>query len=841
MAEELRTIEPINITTEMRESYIDYAMSVIIGRALPDVRDGMKPVHRRILYAMNELGLTPERQFRKSVRIVGDVLGKFHPHGDASVYDAMVRMAQDFSMRYPTVKGHGNFGSIDGDSAAAMRYTEAKLDRISMEMLRDINKDTVEFIDNFDGSESEPTVLPSRFPHILVNGSSGIAVGMATNIPPHNLGEVVDACIAYIDNPDITVKELMKYLKGPDFPTGGIIMGKQGILDTYETGRGHIIVRSRVEIIKGKNGREQIVISEIPFGVNKAKLILKIANLVNNKKIEGISEIRDETDLKKGINIVIDVKRDANASVILNQLYKHTQLEDTFGAIMLALVTDKTGKSYPKVLSLPQILKEYLNFQKQVITRRTQFDLGKAERRAHILEGLIIALDNIDRVIEIIRASQDGKQAKGRLIDEFELSEEQAQAILDMRLQRLTGLEREKLDNEYNELQKQIAFLKEILNNEQKLLSIIKEELIEIKEKYGDERRTSFDSAPENLQIGDFIDEEDVVITLTHVGYAKRIPIATYRNQKRGGRGIVGVNPREEDFIEHLFTMSTHHYLLFFTNKGKVYRLKGYEIPEAGRNSSGKAIVNLLPLEKDEVITALLPVKDFDDRDLLMVTKNGLVKKTALKEFDSSRKNGLIAINLNEGDELISAHLVDNNEDIIIGTHNGYAIRFEPNLIRRMGRGAIGVRGISLREDDYVVGMDVVNDNDYILGVSEKGFGKLTEAKQYRPQKRGGRGVSTYKITEKTGKLSGLITCNLDDEIMLINNSGIVVRLSSNEISQTGRNTQGVRLMKLAEDENIATISKVYLYASSEEEKELFEGQEALEVLEEVETTIENE
>ncbi len=843
MAEEkdLKTIEPTNITTEMRESYIDYAMSVIIGRALPDVRDGMKPVHRRILYAMNELGLTPERQFRKSVRIVGDVLGKYHPHGDASVYDAMVRMAQDFSMRYTTVKGHGNFGSVDGDAPAAMRYTEAKLDRIAMEMLRDINKDTVDFIDNFDGSEAEPVVLPSRFPHLLVNGSSGIAVGMATNIPPHNLGEVVDACIAYIDNPDITVKELMEYLKGPDFPTGGIIMGKRGIRETYETGRGHITVRSKVEIESLKNGKEQIVVSELPFGVNKAKLILKIANLVNTKRIEGITEIRDESDFKNGIRIVIDVRRDANANVILNQLYKHTQLEDTFGAIMLALVQDEYGRAEPKTLNLKEILQEYVTFQEEVITRRTKFDLKKAEARAHILEGLIKALDNIDRVIEIIRSSHDGKEAKANLTAEFDFSDTQAQAILDMRLQRLTGLEREKLTNEYEDLLAQIKKLKEILEDENKLLGIIKEELREIKAKYGDERRTSFAEAAQDLELGDYIDEEDVVITLTHRGYAKRIPIETYRNQRRGGRGIVGVNPRDNDFIEHLFTMSTHHYLLFFTNQGKVYRLKGYEIPEASRSSSGKAIVNILPLENGEEITALLPVKDFDDRDLIMVTKYGLVKKTKLKDFDTSRRNGLIAINLREGDELISAEIIKENDDIIIGTHEGQAIRFGSNQVRQMHRNSMGVRAIRLKDGDYVIGMGQVDEGDYILTVTDKGFGKLTKEENYRLQRRDGKGISTYKLTDKTGKLIGILTVTLDDEIMLINNAGIVVRMSANGISQTGRNTQGVRLMRLAEDERVATISKVYLFASSQEEEEIFEDQEDLGVLEDVERELEQD
>lgn len=842
MAEELaRKIEPVNITTEMRDSYIDYAMSVIIGRALPDVRDGMKPVHRRILYAMNELGLTPERQFRKSVRIVGDVLGKYHPHGDASVYDAMVRMAQDFSTRYPTVTGHGNFGSVDGDSAAAMRYTEAKLGRISMEMLRDINKDTVDFMDNFDGSETEPEVLPSRFPHLLVNGSSGIAVGMATNIPPHNLGEVVDACIAYIDNPEISIQDLMHYLKGPDFPTGGIIMGRNGIRETYETGRGHILIRSKTEIIEHKNGKSSIIVSEIPYGVNKAKVIERIAHLVNNKKIEGITEIRDESDLKQGIRIVIEVKRDSNPNVVLNQLFKHTQLEETFGAIMLALVQDQFGRTTPKVLNLKDILVEYTNFQKEVIRRRTQFDLKKAERRAHILEGLIIALDNIDEIIELIRSSQSGQIAKEKLIERFNLSDVQSQAILDMRLQRLTGLEREKLNNEYAELQKNIKELKEILNNEKKLLGIIKEELLEIKRKYGDERRTDFADKPEELELGDYITEEDVVITMTHVGYAKRIPIDTYRSQRRGGRGIIGVNTRDDDFIEHLFTMSTHHYLLFFTNKGKVYRLKGYEIPEANRNSIGKAIVNMLPLESDERITALLPVKDFDERDMIMITKHGMIKKIALKELDSSRKNGLLAIRLRDGDELIGAHLIEGNQDLIVGTRNGYASRFNSSQLRRMHRNGMGVRAVRLRDQDYIVGMDIVTDDNYVLSVTENGYGKLTIGNQYNVQNRGGLGVTSHRLTDKNGKVIGFMTVDLDDEIILINNNGVIVRLATSDISQTGRSTQGVILMRLNDDENVVTMSKVYQQASTEEEEILFEAEEALDSIEEVEEILAHE
>ncbi len=837
MAENINQIEPVNITTEMKDCYIDYAMSVIVGRALPDVRDGLKPVHRRILYAMNELGLTPEKQFRKSVRIVGDVLGKFHPHGDASVYDAMVRMAQDFSMRYTTVRGHGNFGSIDGDAPAAMRYTEAKLDRIAMEMLRDINKDTVDFIDNFDGSETEPVVLPSRFPHLLVNGSSGIAVGMATNIPPHNLGEVVDACVAYIDNPDISVAELMTYIKGPDFPTGGTIVGTEGVRKMYETGKGPILVKSKVEIKEAKNGRHQIVISELPFNVNKARLILSMANLVNSKKIQGITEIRDESDLKKGINIVIDVRRDANANVILNQLFKHTQLQDSFNATMLALVQDKRGKSTPKILTLRDILREYLDFQKEVISRRTRFDLNKAESRAHILEGLIVALDNIDEVIGIIRASHTGAEAKTRLTERFELDDVQAQAILDMRLQRLTGLEREKLESEFKSLQEKIKELKAILNDEGKLLALIKEELLEIKSKYSDERRTGFERKRKELETGDYIKEEDVVITITHAGYVKRIPVDTYKSQKRGGRGIQGVNTRENDFIEHLFTMSTHHHLLVFTNKGLVYRLKGYDIPEATRNSSGRSIVNLLPLDSDEKITAVLPVREFDDeRYLLSVTRDGLVKKTKLNEFNTNRKNGLNAINLREGDEMIAAHLIGEDQDIIIATHDGYAIRFNCKDVKSVLRYSQGVKGISLRPGDYVVGVALVSPGQKVLSVTENGFGKLTVEDEYRRQNRSGRGILTYKITDKTGKMTGFVAVDDEDEVMLINSDGVVVRIMAKDISVVGRNTQGVRLMRLNGDQKIATISKVYHMAGKDDE-----AQEDLEVLVETEKELEEE
>lgn len=806
-------IEEVNIEEEMKECYVDYAMSVIIGRALPDVRDGLKPVHRRILYAMSELGMTPDKPTRKSARIVGEVLGKYHPHGDTAVYDAMVRMAQDFSTRYMTIFGQGNFGSIDGDGAAAMRYTEAKMSKIALEMLRDINKDTVDFIPNFDESEMEPEVLPARVPHLLVNGSAGIAVGMATNIPPHNLGEVVDGTIAYIDNPDITIDELMTHIKGPDFPTGGTLLGKAGIKEAYRTGRGRIKVRSKVEMETTKKGRKQIVVTEIPYMVNKAKLVEKIAELVKEKRVEGIADLRDETDLKKGIRIVIELKRDANETIILNQLYKHTQLQDTFGVIMLALVGNEHDKKKlePKVLNLKQVLYYYIEHQKEIITRRTIFDLKKAEARAHILEGLRIALDNIDEVIALIRAAKDGKEAKIQLMERFALTEIQAQAILDMRLQRLTGLEREKIEEEYAELQKMIAEYKAILADEQLVLNIIKDELTEIKEKYGDERRTSFDIDVEDFDVEDLIEEEEVVITMTHIGYVKRIPADTYRSQKRGGKGITALSTRENDFVEHLFTTTTHHFLLFFSNKGKVYRLKAFEVPEGGRTARGTAIVNILQLDPDEKITTMIPVKEFTaDKCLIMATKQGIIKKTDLTEYDSSRKNGIIGINLREGDELINVRLVEENEEIVMGTQKGYAIRFASQEVRPLKRTSIGVRGIELRDDDVVVGMDIVSDDLFVLCVSDNGYGKLTSGDQYRSQKRGGKGVQTYKVTKKTGELVGFCVISRDGEIMMINNQGVVIKLEGSDISTVGRNTQGVRLMKLQAGEQIATISKVY-------------------------------
>ncbi|WP_175440913.1 DNA gyrase subunit A [Acetobacterium wieringae] len=803
---EFDRVKSINIEEEMKTSYIDYAMSVIIGRALPDVRDGLKPVHRRIIFAMSELGLTPDKPFRKSARIVGDVLGKYHPHGDSSVYDAMVRMAQDWSTRYLLVNGQGNFGSVDGDSPAAMRYTEAKMGKITVEMLRDINKETVDFGPNFDESEKEPMVLPSKFPNLLVNGSSGIAVGMATNIPPHNLGEIIDGTMAFIDDPDISIDELMKYVKGPDFPTAGIVLGKSGIKSAYRTGRGRIKVRGKVDVVTTKKGKKQIIITEIPYMVNKSKLVEKIAELVKEKKIEGISDLRDESDLKKGMSIIIDLKRDANETIILNQLYKHTQLQETFGVIMLALVNNE-----PKVLNLKEILFHYIEHQKEIITRRTIFELKKAEARAHILEGLKIALDHIDEVIKLIRAAADGKAAKEQLIERFKLSEIQAQAILDMRLQRLTGLEREKIEEEYKEIMLTIAKLKAILADGQLVLNIIKEELIEIKEKYGDKRRTSFDIDVEDFEIEDLIKEEEVVITMTHIGYVKRITADNYRSQKRGGKGITALSTRENDFVEHLFTTTTHHYLMFFTNLGKVYRLKAFEIPEGGRTARGTAIVNLLPLEEGEQIATMIPVKEFTaDKYLIMATKQGIIKKTDLTEYDTSRKNGIIAINLREGDELINVRLVEQDEEIVMGTQCGYAIRFNSEEVRPISRTSIGVRGIELREDDVVVGMDIVKEELFVLCVSENGYGKLSASDLYRPQKRGGKGVQTYKVTKKTGELVGFCVISRDGEIMMINNQGVVIKLEGNDISAVGRNTQGVRLMKLSPDESIATISKVY-------------------------------
>ena len=794
---------PIDINEEMQRCYIDYSMSVIVGRALPDVRDGLKPVHRRILYSLHELGIYPDKGYRKCARIVGDVLGKYHPHGDSSVYDALVRMAQDFSMRYMLVDGHGNFGSVDGDSPAAMRYTEAKMNKIAVEMLRDINKDTVDFGPNFDGEEKEPMVLPSRFPNLLVNGSAGIAVGMATNIPPHNLGEVIDGTVMLIDNPDSTVADLMTVIKGPDFPTAATIMGKSGIRAAYETGKGKITVRAKAEI-EEENSRHRIVVTEIPYQVNKAKLIESIAELVKDKKIVGISDLRDESD-REGMRIVIELKKDANPNVILNLLYKHTKMQDTFGVIMLALVDNQ-----PQILNLKQILEHYIAYQKEVITRRTIFDLNKAKARAHILEGLIIALDYIDEVISIIRNSKTNEIAKTTLIDKFGLSEKQAVAILEMKLKKLTGLEREKIEEEYEELIKQIDYLTSILESEEKLFAVIKSELIEIKNKYNDERRTHIEEVVNDIDIEDLIQEEEVTITLTHAGYIKRISSDTYSAQRRGGKGIQAMTTKEDDYVEHVMVTSTHSDVLFFTNKGRVYKLRAYRIPEAGRTAKGTNIVNLIAIEPDERIETILTVRD-DVREgfLFMGTKKGLVKKTPLEEFKNLRKNGLIAINLREGDELLKVKITRGDADIIMVTQNGYAIKFNEKSVRPMGRTASGVRAINLKDDDIAVCMDIAVKGEEVLVISENGFGKRTPIEQYKIQQRNGVGLITYKISEKTGKLAGATICKPDDELMLINSSGVAIRINVSDISVTSRSAMGVTLMRTNEDEKVVAITKI--------------------------------
>lgn len=814
MDDENNRIIPVDLKDEMKKCYIDYAMSVIVERALPDVRDGLKPVHRRILFSMNELGVTADKPYRKSARIVGDVLGKYHPHGDASVYDAMVRLAQDFSIRYMLIDGHGNFGSVDGDSAAAMRYTEARMSKIASELMRDIEKDTVDFIPNFDDTLKEPTVLPSRFPNLLVNGSQGIAVGMATNIPPHNLGEVIDGVVMMIDNPDVTIKELMTKIKGPDFPTAGIIMGKTGIKEAYETGRGKIKVRAKAVIEEMPNGKSRIVVTEIPYMVNKARLIEKIAELVRDKKIEGISDLRDESD-REGMRVVIELKRDANANVVLNLLYKHTQLEDTFGIIMLALVDGQ-----PKTLNLREIIRHYLDFQKEVIVRRSQFDLKKAEARAHILEGLRIALDNIDEVVSIIRHSKTVNDAKQNLMSRFGLTDVQSQAIVDMRLARLTGLEREKIEEEYAEVIKTINYLKEVLANERLQYQIVKDEILEIRKKYADARRTKIVARAQEIEIEDLIAEEDVVITLTHFGYIKRLKIDTYTAQKRGGKGISGLSTREEDVVEHLFITSTHNNILFFTNQGRVYTMKAFEVPEASRQAKGTAIVNLLQLNSREKIQAVMTIKEFeDDKFIVMATREGIIKKTPLVQFSAIRKNGLYAINLKQGDELIGIKLTDEKQELIIVTSNGYSIRFPETDVRSMGRSAAGVKAITLREGDVAVGMDVVDNTSELLTVSEKGFGKRTPLSEYSPQGRGGKGIKTYKVTDKTGKLVGAKVVKNTDEILLINNQGTVIRLNVGEISETSRNTLGVTLMKSGEDISVVSIAKV-----NNEDKEVIES-----------------
>jgi DNA gyrase subunit A len=802
--EENNRILPIEIAEEMKKSYIDYSMSVIVGRALPDVRDGLKPVHRRILYSMSELNLTPDKPYRKSARIVGDVLGKYHPHGDSAVYLAMVRMAQDFSTRGLLVDGHGNFGSVDGDSPAAMRYTEARMSKLALELLRDIDKETVDFVPNFDESLKEPAVLPSRYPNLLVNGSNGIAVGMATSIPPHNLGEVIDATVHLIDNEECSVDDLMKFVKGPDFPTSAIIMGKENIAEAYRTGRGKVKVRARAVIEELPKGKQQIVVTEIPYQVNKAKLVERIAELVKDKKVEGISDLRDESN-RNGMRIVIELKRDVNANIVLNNLYKHSQMEETFSVIMLALVNGQ-----PKVLNLKQILYHYVQHQKDVVTRRTKFELNKAEARAHILEGLRIALDNIDAVISLIRASKTTQEAKSGLMEKFGLTDIQAQAILDMRLQRLTGLERDKIEAEYEELIKKINRLKEILANERLLLNVIKEEMLIIKENYADERRTEIRHAEGEIDMRDLIEDEEIAITLTHFGYIKRLPADTYKSQKRGGRGISALTTREEDFVKHLVSTTTHSKLLFFTNKGRVFRLNAYEIPEGKRQAKGTAIVNLLQLGPNEKIATLLAIDEKEDNKyLLLATKNGIVKKTDREEFKNINKAGLIAIGLREDDELIGVKVTDGNKDVLLVTKEGMSIRFDENDIRSMGRSAMGVKGITLSNDDKVVSMSLCEEGTDVLVVSENGFGKRTDINEYRTQIRAGKGIKTYNIAEKTGKLVGAEMVNEDDEMMIINSDGVLIRLRVNEISLFGRVTSGVKLMKTDDEVNVVSISKI--------------------------------
>ncbi|MFJ7186499.1 DNA gyrase subunit A [Lysinibacillus xylanilyticus] len=807
-------VKGVNITKEIETSFLDYAMSVIVSRALPDVRDGLKPVHRRILYGMQELGNTADKAYKKSARIVGDVMGKYHPHGDSSIYDAMVRMAQNFSYRYMLVDGHGNFGSVDGDGAAAMRYTESRMSRIAMEMLRDINKDTIDYTDNYDGSEKEPIVLPSRYPNLLVNGAAGIAVGMATNIPPHQLGETIDAVIALSDNPAITTEELMEIIPGPDFPTGGLILGRSGIRRAYETGRGSIIIRAKVEIEQKSNGKETILIHELPYQVNKAKLIEKIAELVRDKKIDGITNLRDESD-RRGMRVVIEIRKDANANVVLNNLYKQTAMQSSFGINMLSLVNGQ-----PKVMGLKEMLHHYLEHQKVIIRRRTEFDLRKAEDRAHILEGLRIALDHIDEIIAIIRGSRSGDEAKPQLMERFNLSERQAQAILDMRLVRLSGLEREKIEAEYQELQILIAELKAILADEAKIVDIIRTEILELKERFNDKRRTEITSGGlEMIEDEDLIPVENSVVTLTHNGYIKRLAANTYRSQKRGGRGVQGMGTNEDDFVEHLMNTSTHDTILFFTTKGKVFRAKGYEIPEFGRTAKGLPIVNLLNIEKGEKVTAMIRVGSFDeDAYFIFTTKTGITKRTPVSQFANIRTNGLIAISLREDDDLISVRLTDGDKQVIIGTRDGMLVRFQEEDIRSMGRTAGGVRGIKLRDGDEVVGMEIVEPGQEILVVTAKGYGKRTSEEEYRLQSRGGVGLKTIQITDKNGPMVAVKTVDGAEDLMLITINGMLIRMDVNDISLIGRSTQGVRLIRLGDDELVATVAKVEKEEESNEE-----------------------
>lgn len=814
MPEENQRIREVNISQEMKSSFLDYAMSVIVSRALPDVRDGLKPVHRRILYAMHDLGMTPDKPYKKSAHVVGNVLARFHPHGDTAVYDAMVRMAQDFSYRYMLVDGHGNFGSIDGDAPAAMRYTEARMAPIAQELLRDIHKDTIDFGPNYDGQQKEPLVLPARFPNLLVNGSSGIAVGMATNIPPHNLGEVIDGLLAMIDNPDITVDQLMKSIKGPDFPTGAIILGRDGIKKAYNSGRGSIRMRAKTRIEESGNGRMRIVINELPYQVNKARLVEKIAELVREKRIEGITDLRDESD-RDGMRVVIELRRDVNPRIVLNNLYKHTALESSFGVNMLALVDGQ-----PQVLSLKKMLYYYLEHQVEVIRRRLTYDLNKAEERAHILEGLQIALDHLDEVIALIRSSHTTQEARNGLMEQFGLTERQAQAILDMRLQRLTGLEREKIESEYKELQKKIAELRAILADEQKIRGVVRDELKEIKEKYADPRRTRIKLEVDEIAEEDLIPEEDVAVMLTHRGYIKRMPLSTYRAQRRGGRGVAGMGMRDDDFVQHLYVTNSHNYLLFFSNKGKVYRMKAYEVPEMGRTARGTPIINLIQIDRDEYIHAVIPVKDFSpDQYLFFITAHGVVKRTALEEFENIRRNGLFAIKLRQEDELVAVHLTDGNQEVILGTRNGMAIRFSEEDVREMGRAATGVKGVTLDEDDYVVGGGIVKPDSDVLIVTIYGYGKRTPLSEFRTQARGGKGIKALSITEQKGPVAGLKVVSENEDLMLVSATGVVIRMNIADISRLGRYAQGFKLINLEEGTEVATVASVQI-SDDEEEKE---------------------
>ncbi|HJF68689.1 MAG TPA: DNA gyrase subunit A [Staphylococcus kloosii] len=824
-----------NITSEMRESFLDYAMSVIVSRALPDVRDGLKPVHRRILYGLNEQGMTPDKSYKKSARIVGDVMGKYHPHGDSSIYEAMVRMAQDFSYRYPLVDGQGNFGSMDGDGAAAMRYTEARMSKITLELLRDINKDTIDFIDNYDGNEREPSVLPARFPNLLVNGASGIAVGMATNIPPHNLTEVINGVLKVSHNPDVTIAELMEDIQGPDFPTGALIMGKSGIRRAYETGRGSIQMRSRAEIEERGGGRQRIVVTEIPYQVNKARMIEKIAELARDKKVDGITDLRDETSLRTGVRVVIDVRKDANANVILNNLYKQTPLQTSFGVNMIALVNGR-----PKLINLKEALVEYLEHQKIVVRRRTEYNLKKAQDRAHILEGLRIALDHIDEIITTIRESETDKVAMDSLQERFKLTERQAQAILDMRLRRLTGLERDKIENEYNELVAYIKELEEILADEEKLLQIVRDELIDIRERYGDDRLTEIQLGGfDNIEDEDLIPEEQIVITLSHNNYIKRLPVSTYRAQHRGGRGVQGMNTLEEDFVSQLVTLSTHDNVLFFTNKGRVYKLKGYEVPELSRQSKGIPVVNAIELDNDESISTMIAVKDLEREDnfLIFATKKGIIKRSRLNNFSHINKNGKIAIGFKDEDELIAVRLTDGSQDVLIGTAHASLIRFQEQSLRPLGRTAAGVKGITIREGDQVVGLDVAHSEseDEVLVVTKNGYGKRTPVSEYRLSNRGGKGIKTATITERNGDIVCITTVSGSEDLMVVTNSGVIIRIDVHDISQNGRAAQGVRLIRLGDNQFVSTVAKV------DEEEETAKAEESIETTDADETQALNE